>query len=99
MHSPPPSGACDSPRLPPGVRAVVAPARRRPAGPDWHVSIGDPDRGALGYCTGTGPDETFDPDAANRVLEQGGCRVTGPWTEVPPTGDAPFTVTVEKASA
>ncbi|MFF3733365.1 hypothetical protein ACFYXM_24375 [Streptomyces sp. NPDC002476] len=47
---------------------------------DWHVCIDDPARGPLGYCTGTGPDEPFDPDAANRVLEQGGWRVTGPWT-------------------
>ncbi|MFE7430976.1 hypothetical protein [Streptomyces sp. NPDC057545] len=64
---------------------------------DWHVYIDDPARGPLGYCTGTGPDEPFDPDAATRVLEQGGWRVTGPWTETPSTDDAPYAATVEKA--
>ncbi|MFI9630740.1 hypothetical protein [Streptomyces sp. NPDC052042] len=64
---------------------------------DWHVYIDDPARDPLGYCTGTGPDEPVDPDAATRVLEQGGWRVTGSWTEAPPTCDALFTASVEKA--
>ncbi|MFF9593837.1 hypothetical protein ACF1FX_32415 [Streptomyces sp. NPDC014646] len=66
---------------------------------DWHVYIDDPGLGPLGYCTGTGPDEPFNPDAATRALEQGGWRVTGPWTETLPTDEAPFAVTVEKAGA
>ncbi|MFF8717314.1 hypothetical protein ACF07T_38775 [Streptomyces sp. NPDC015184] len=64
---------------------------------DWHIYIDDPVDGPLGYCTGTGPDEDFDPDAANRALERAGWRVTGPWTETPPRAEAPFTTTVEKA--
>ncbi|MGQ7754818.1 hypothetical protein ACUN29_41450 (plasmid) [Streptomyces sp. WC2508] len=63
---------------------------------DWHVYIDDPARGPLGYCTGTGPDEDFDPDAATRALEQGGWRVTGSWRKAPPTGDALYSATVEK---
>ncbi|MFF4179572.1 hypothetical protein [Streptomyces sp. NPDC001750] len=65
---------------------------------DWHVYIDDPDRGPLGYCTGTGPDEPFDPDAANRALERDGWRVTGHWTPTPPTAEALFTATAEKTA-
>ncbi|MFJ2876573.1 hypothetical protein [Streptomyces sp. NPDC087298] len=62
---------------------------------DWHVYIDDPTRGPLGYCTGTGPDDPFDADAATRALEEDGWRVTGPWEEAGPTDDALFTTTVE----
>ncbi|TXS69904.1 hypothetical protein [Streptomyces sp. sk2.1] len=63
---------------------------------DWHIYVDDPVDGPLGYCTGTGPDENFDPAAATRALEQGGWRVTRPWTEMPPTAEAPFTATAER---
>ncbi|MGW3168408.1 hypothetical protein ACWC9Q_37855 [Streptomyces sp. NPDC001142] len=53
---------------------------------DWHIYVDDPVDGSLGYCTGTGPDEPFDPDAATRALERGGWRVTHPWTEMPLDG-------------
>ncbi|MFF4179505.1 hypothetical protein [Streptomyces sp. NPDC001750] len=62
---------------------------------DSHIYIDDPVDGPLGYCTGT--DEDFDPAAATRALEQGGWRVTGPWTKTPPTAEAPFITTVERA--
>ncbi|MFE4336823.1 hypothetical protein ACFRQM_48125 [Streptomyces sp. NPDC056831] len=65
---------------------------------DWHVYIDDPAHGPLG-CTGTGPEEDFDPDAATRALEQGGRRVTHPWKKTPPTDEALFTATVEKVGA
>ncbi len=37
-----------------------------------HVYLDAPDRGPLGYCTGTGPDAPFDPEAA---LTEGGWEV------------------------
>ncbi|MDK0524863.1 hypothetical protein [Streptomyces sp. ML-6] len=64
---------------------------------DWHVYVDDPVDGPLGYCTGTGPDEDFDPAAATQALERDGWRVTGPWTATPPTDEAPFIATVERA--
>ncbi|MFB7853266.1 hypothetical protein ACFC34_40525 [Streptomyces sp. NPDC056053] len=64
---------------------------------DWHVYIDDPAQGPLGYCTGTRPDEDFDPAAATRALERGGWRVTGPWTATPPKAESQFTATVERA--
>ncbi|MFI7278607.1 hypothetical protein [Streptomyces sp. NPDC049879] len=50
---------------------------------DWHVFV-DPPEGPLGYCTGVGPDEDFDPAAASRVLGRDGWEVTGEWVETPP---------------
>jgi hypothetical protein len=65
---------------------------------DWHVYIDHPDQGPLGYCTGVGPDEPFDAQAADRALEQGGWRTTSPWTKTPPqSDDAPYTATVRPA--
>ena len=64
---------------------------------DWHVFVDDPDRGPLGYCTGTGPDTEFDPVAAARVLEADGWRMTGMWRQTPPSAEAPYTVTVVRA--
>ncbi|MFF8918437.1 hypothetical protein ACF08M_35330 [Streptomyces sp. NPDC015032] len=83
----------------PDTSTTTAPAltARAEYDTDWHVYIDDPAQGPLGYCTGTGPDEPFDPDAANRALKQGGWHVTSPWTETSPTDDAPYTATVEKA--
>ncbi|MEE1735190.1 hypothetical protein PUR49_01345 [Streptomyces sp. BE147] len=46
---------------------------------DWHVFLDHPTQGTLGYCIGT--DEEFAPDAADRVLAEGGWRVVGPWAE------------------
>ncbi|MFB6814355.1 hypothetical protein ACFCV8_07395 [Streptomyces sp. NPDC056347] len=66
---------------------------------DWHVYIDDPAQGPLGYCTGTGPDDPFDPDAATRALEQDGWRVIGSWVKTPLTHEAPFTAAVEMAGA
>ncbi|MGW2183948.1 hypothetical protein ACWCXX_39460 [Streptomyces sp. NPDC001732] len=56
--------------------ALVALTARAEYHSDWHVYIDDPVDGPLGYCTGTGPDEPFDPAAATRALEHGGepCR-------------------------
>ncbi|MFE7614313.1 hypothetical protein [Streptomyces sp. NPDC057496] len=77
--------------------AVVALTARAEYHSDWHVYIDDPAQGPLGYCTGTGPGEDFDPPAATRALERDGWRVTGPWTKMPPTAESQFTVAVERA--
>ncbi|MEU8764834.1 hypothetical protein [Streptomyces sp. NPDC048659] len=65
---------------------------------DWHVYVDDPVLGPVGYCTSTGPDVPFDPEAATRVLERDGWRVTGPWAPAPPTAEAPFTATVTRTA-
>lgn len=64
---------------------------------DWHVFVDDPKRGPLGYCTGVGPDEAFEPAAATAVLEDDGWKVTGQWQEMPEDCDEPYTVTVAPA--
>ncbi|MGW6744819.1 hypothetical protein ACWGDX_29480 [Streptomyces sp. NPDC055025] len=64
---------------------------------DWHVYIDHPGQGPLGYCIGVGPDEPFDGAAADRALLADGWRVTGPWTETPPSAEAPYTATVTPA--
>lgn len=66
---------------------------------DWHVYVDDPGRGPLGYCTGVGPDAPFDPVAATRVLEEGGWRVTGSWSETSSEAEVPYTATVVSAAA
>ncbi|TDC15228.1 hypothetical protein E1265_27065 [Streptomyces sp. 8K308] len=63
---------------------------------DWHLYMNDPQQGPLGYCTGVGPDEDFDPAAATRTLEEG-WRVTGSWIETPPDSYAAFTAIVTRA--
>ncbi|WP_158712249.1 hypothetical protein [Streptomyces sp. NRRL F-5135] len=37
---------------------------------DWHIYVDHPQEGPLGYCTGIGPDEAFDPVAATQTLEK-----------------------------
>ena len=60
---------------------------------DWHVYVDAPG-GSLGYCTGTGPGERFDPSRAAAVLRDGGWTVTGQWSES--DGEFPYTARVTR---
>ncbi|MFE2941527.1 hypothetical protein ACFXKG_21090 [Streptomyces sp. NPDC059255] len=58
----------------PNKNTVVELTARAEYDTDWHVYIDAPDRGPLGYCTGVGPDEPFDGEAATQVLQKNGWR-------------------------
>ncbi|MBB1260167.1 hypothetical protein [Streptomyces alkaliterrae] len=64
---------------------------------DWHLFLTCPERGDLGYCTGVGPDEPFDPQAATRTLKEAGWKLAPDgWRETSLDEEYPFVAQVAR---